>query len=166
MTSNEKPEQHALFQSSLPPSVHEEMFRLASMLGENTPHEEVPTAILADPKVITAAGALLGHTAKPDICKHIHENNQAKDGDWHQDDYDGNPWPEGDWAILFYFPQDTPLEMGGTSISVNGQEIIAEGPAGTCLLARGDVTHRARANTTGRNRIMMKYLFRQIKRAR
>lgn len=162
MTSNEKPD-YFLFQSSLPSSVHEETLRLAMQLGENASHEEVPTDILTDPMVINAARALLGHTAKPDICRHIHENNQAKDGDWHQDDYDGSPWPEGNWAILFYFPQDTPFEMGGTSIFLNYREIIAKGPAGLCLLTRGDVTHRARANTTGRNRIMMKYLFKRTR---
>lgn len=151
--------QHAIFQSSLPVEVHEQTLdRLRD--AESWPHERVPANILSDPVVLEAVKALLGPNAGPDVCRHVHENPLPEDGPWHQDDYDGDPWPEGDWAILFYFPQDTPPEMGGTGILIDGQEVIGAGPAGTCLLARGDVLHRARANTTGRQRFMLKYLFR------
>jgi hypothetical protein len=54
--------------------------------------------------------------------------------------------------------------MGGTAIRLDsGEEIVAVGPAGTCLLAPADVLHRARANTTGKQRFMVKYLFRAPK---
>lgn len=162
------PDIHFLFQSSLPLSVHEQTLHyliFSSSDRESWAHEIVPTAILNDPVVLKAVKALLGPNAEADVCRHVHENASPEDGPWHQDDYDGNPWPEGDWAILFYFPQDTAVEMGGTGILVDGQEIIGAGPAGTCLLARGDVMHRARANTTGRQRYMLKYLFRAMKEA-
>lgn len=160
--------QHALFRSSLPVKVHEETLYVLqnSLRAESWPHHLVPTAILKDSMVLEAVKALLGPNAEPDVCRHVHENAHPEDGPWHQDDYDGDPWPEGvDWAILFYFPQDTLPEMGGTGILVDGQEVIGAGPAGTCLLARGDVMHRARANTTGRQRYMLKYLFRARKKA-
>lgn len=160
--------QYVLFQSSLPVDDHDETLdRLrAGASPESWPHEIVPAAILNDPVVLKAVKALLGPNATPDVCRHVHENAHPEDGPWHQDDYDGDPWPEdADWAILFYFPQDTLPEMGGTGILVDGQEVIGAGPAGTCLLARGDVLHRARANTTGRQRFMLKYLFRAKKEA-
>lgn len=132
-------------------------------LGDATPHHLVPALILKDPLVHSAVAGLLGENAVPDVCRHVHVNAHPKDGPWHRDDYDGEPWPEGvDFAILFYFPQATPPEMGGTSVWIIGQEIIGAGPAGTLLLARGNVLHRARANTTGRTRYMLKYLFRAL----
>lgn len=154
---------YALFQSSLPLFHHERTlaFLHTFQLGDDTPHDLVPVPILADPVVIKAVADLLGPTARPDICRHVHVNSHPEDGPWHRDDYDGGPWPAGiDFATLFYFPQDTPIEMGGTAALIDGNEVIAAGPAGTCLLARGDVVHRARANTTGRERYMLKFLFR------
>lgn len=159
--------QHFLFQSSLPVGVHEQTLYILqnAWRSESWPHHLVPTAILNDPVVLEAVKVLLGPNAEADVCRHVHENDSPEDGPWHQDDYDGDPWPEGDWAILFYFPQNTPAEMGGTGILADGQEVKGAGPAGTCLLARGDVMHRARANTTGRQRYMLKYLFRARKKA-
>lgn len=152
---------YALFQSSLPDWVHSETVDMLVHYGsDGTPHEAVPKAIVYDREVRKAVDALLGPDWKLDACRHIHTNSHPEDGEWHQDNYDEGPWPEGNWAMLFYFPQETPLEMGGTSILVDGQEVIGAGPAGTCLLARGDVVHRARANTTGKQRYMLKYLFR------
>lgn len=151
----------SLFCSSLSTEQHDETLRQIEQLTEDTPHYLVPAGILNDPAVIKAVQAMLGLTATPDVCRHVHLNSLPEDGDWHQDDYDGKPWPDAyNWAILFYFPQPMPYEMGGTAVLDGEQEIAAVGPAGTCLLARGDAMHRARANTTGRTRYMLKYLFR------
>lgn len=155
---------YILFQSSLPAAFHHYTPEELSWLRDDMPHHEVPTVILSDPAVGRAVKTMLGPNAEIDECRHVHINTEAEDGDWHRDDYDGDVWPLGyDFAILFYFPQDLPLEMGGTAILAEGHEIIATGPAGMCLLARSDVVHRARANTTGKTRYMMKYLFRAEK---
>ena len=155
---------YALFQSSLHMDFHRAVIDTleSKHLREDTPHEQVPTLILHDDAVWREVHALLGPNATPDPCRHIHTNSHPEDGPWHQDNYDEGPWPVGvEFAIMFYFPQDTPPEMGGTAVMIDGQEIIGAGPAGTCLLARGgDVVHRARANTTGQQRYMLKYLFR------
>lgn len=157
------PRAYALFQSSFTGQHELTVMKLRRyQLGDDTPHNLVPAPILRDPVVLSAVEAMLGPGAGPDVCRHVHVQPPSASGsDWHQDDYDGKPWPDAhEWAILFYFPQATPPEMGGTGILVDGQEVIAAGPAGTCLLARGDVVHRARANTTGQTRYMLKYLFR------
>jgi hypothetical protein len=150
------------FQSSLSPTFHQSVIR--TLQGERvhdmTSHEAVPSLILGDPAVLSAVAQMLGDSAEPDPCRHVHLNPSPEHGAWHVDDYCGSPWPVGEFAILCYFPQDTPLEMGPTAIRIDGCEIRASGPAGTCLLMRHTVEHRATANTSGRQRYMLKYLFR------
>ena len=155
--------EYALFQSSLAPEIHQAVLNQLESedMGQHTPHHEVPTTILRDPLVQRRVFDMLGPNAVPDKCRHIHLNNHPEDGPWHRDNYDEGEWPDGEWAVMFYFPQDTPPEMGPTAFLVNGQEILAAGPAGTCLLVRGaDAEHKATANTTGKQRYGLKYLFR------
>jgi hypothetical protein len=157
---------YALFQSSYGPTLHQAVLNrlLRDDMGQHTPHEDVPGIILHDPIVRRMAADILGPKATPDVCRHVHLNNHPEDGPWHRDNYDEGEWPDGPevWAVMFYFPQDTPLEMGPTAIRTeSGIEIDGVGPAGTCLIARGgDAIHRARANYTGQQRYMLKYLFR------
>jgi hypothetical protein len=156
---------YAMFRSTFGPTFHQAVLNKLRRhdMGQHTPHVDVPSAILTDKIVWDTVTQMLGKDASPDACRHVHLNNHPEDGPWHRDNYDEDEWPGGpaDWAVMFYFPQDTPLEMGPTSIRVNGQEITGAGPAGTCLLVRGgDAEHRARANTTGQQRYMLKYLFR------
>jgi hypothetical protein len=155
---------YTLFRSTLPLSFHARMVaRLrAQRLGDGAPHEAVPDDLLReDPAVRQAVQGLLGTAAVPDACRHVHVNSRAEPGPWHVDDYCGEPWPEdARFAILCYFPQDTPAEMGPTAIRVDGREVLGAGPAGTYLLMRQDIEHRSTANTSGRERFMLKYLFR------
>lgn len=148
------------FASSLPRASHEEILAELQKLGEDTPHELVPTWPLCDPAVRQAVTGMLGPGAVADGCRHVHANSSVEAGPWHVDDYCGQPWPPGRWAILCYFPQDTPVELGPTAARVDGRVVLAGGPAGSCLLMAQDVEHRATANTTGRARFMLKYLFR------
>jgi len=152
-----------LFHSSLPPVSHASMRHYLRLrkLGDNATHEQVPILVLTDPEVWRHVRGMLGPDVEPDPCRHVHTNPSPILGDWHVDDYCGQPWPEGwQFAILCYFPQDTPVELGPTVARINGQEVIADGPAGTCLLMRHDVEHRSTGNTTGGERFMLKYLFR------
>lgn len=149
-----------IFHMLAPPSFHAKIFTRAVLLGENAPHEAVPREPLEDPAVRVAVRNMLGPFACPDGCAHIHANLSTEPGPWHVDDYCGSEWPAGKrFAILCYFPQDTTVEMGPTAIRSGGIEITGAGPAGTCLLMRQDVEHRAEANTSGMARIMLKYLF-------
>lgn len=158
---------YVLFASSLPASVHASTLEhlIAEQMGQHTPHEHVPISIVFDPAVSGAVSELLGEHWRADVCRHVHLNNHPEDGPWHRDNYDEGPWPKGvTFAVLYYFPQDTPLRMGPTAILVDGQEIIGVGPAGTCLLVRGGRhMHRARANVSGQQRYMLKYLFRSAR---
>jgi hypothetical protein len=151
-----------VLQSSLPPAYHKWVVDTLDREGldEDASHEAVPATIMFDPVIMEAVTDMLGPDAKPTDCRHIHLNHASEDGDWHLDVYDEEPFPEGEqFAYMFYFPQDTTVDMGPTAALVDGQEILGGGTAGACLLVRHTTMHRATANTSGKRRYMLKYLF-------
>src|SRR5690606_36812965 len=108
--------------------------------------------------------------------QHGHFNATPKPGGWHKDSYWGykrqrnhHPW----WAMVMYFPQDTPVELGPTGLVPGTQnyetrvfpdenpvnEALAAGKAGTFLLIHYDIWHRATANPLGYPRYMLKFEF-------
>ncbi|MBS4179393.1 HEAT repeat domain-containing protein [Lederbergia citrea] len=108
--------------------------------------------------------------------RHGHFNATPKPGGWHKDSYWGysrmrnhHPW----WAMIMYFPQDTPVELGPTGVMPGTQnyetrifkednlkeEALASGEAGTFILIHYDIWHRATANTLGEPRYMLKFEF-------
>lgn len=147
-------------QARIPPA---ENARLCATLYEGMSHEQLaPVAemILRDPVV---SAALDGW--EMDGCCHVHENDRASPGDWHCDDYCGQPWPESPRRmILCYFPQDTTPDMGPTELLIDGQVVSAAGPAGTFVLMGHDMLHRAGANVSGRRRLMVKVLVQELRR--
>jgi hypothetical protein len=154
---------YRVVQSALPPSFHRGVvsYLRAHQLGDDAPHEAIPNFLRKDKVTGRAVSDLLGPNAEPDPCRHVHTNQSPYPGEWHRDDYCGQPWPAGyQFAILCYFPQATPAELGPTAIRVDGQEIVGAGPAGTCLVMRHDVEHRSTGNLLGGERFMLKYLFR------
>ena len=152
------------FRSSLPVSHHAAVDAKIAALGEAG--HELPYFLDGDGAVEDAVRAMLGNNAELDECRHIHLNprpgGKRLATDWHCDDYDGGPWPASyRWAMLFYFPQVVPLEMGPIAVRASdGREVVTIGPAGTCLLIRQDTVHRATTNRTDRVRRAIKYLFR------
>jgi hypothetical protein len=152
---------HLKFRSSLTARGHAAIRSATEHLSDDTPHEAVNDDILWDPAIWRAVHAVIGPNALADACRHVHTNTADQHGDWHIDDYCGKPWPaDSQFAILCYFPQDTPPQLGPTQIRLDGREILGGGPAGSCLLMREHVEHRSTANISGQPRIMLKYLFR------
>ena len=90
-----------------------------------------------------------------DPCQHLHLNDSPEPGGWHTDDYCGQPWP-GPAAIVCYFPQATPPEMGPTVARVDDTELRPPPLPGGFLVMRHDVAHRSTPNVTGRPRFMVK----------
>ncbi|MDE2717194.1 MAG: HEAT repeat domain-containing protein, partial [Chloroflexota bacterium] len=78
------------------------------------------------------------------------------------------------WLVTFYYPQDTPLEMGPTGVVPGTQytnvipedsydrEIGAAGDAGRVVIANYDIVHRGMPNHTDRKRYMVKFLFNRM----
>jgi hypothetical protein len=130
-----------------------------------------------DHPVITGGlKSVLGENYLLHAHRHGHFNAAPKAGGWHKDSYWGyqrmrnhHPW----WAMIMYFPQDTPIELGPTGIMPGTQnfesrifeedetkeEVLACGKAGTFALIHYDIWHRATANRIGQSRYMLKFEF-------
>jgi hypothetical protein len=130
-----------------------------------------------DSPVITGAlTSVLGPNYMLHAHRHGHYNAQPVAGGWHKDSYWGysrmrnhHPW----WAMIMYFPQNTPLELGPTSVLPGTQnyesrtfvsddpagEAYANGEAGTFALIHYDIWHRSTPNVLGSARYMLKFEF-------
>lgn len=130
-----------------------------------------------DHPIITGAlTSVLGPHYMMHAHRHGHYNAAPKPGGWHKDSYWGykrmrnhHPW----WAMIMYFPQDTPVELGPTGLFPGTQnyearaflnddmaeEVLASGKAGTFALIHYDIWHRATANIAGKERFMLKFEF-------
>ncbi|MDM5200952.1 HEAT repeat domain-containing protein [Fictibacillus enclensis] len=134
-----------------------------------------------DHPIITGAlTSVLGSDYMLHAHRHGHYNASPEAGGWHKDSYWGyqrmrnhHPW----WAMIMYFPQDTPVELGPTGIMPGTQnyetrifqdddieeEALASGKAGTFALIHYDIWHRATANMLGEPRFMLKFEFMRTK---
>ncbi|MEK8129120.1 HEAT repeat domain-containing protein [Paenibacillus filicis] len=130
-----------------------------------------------DHPVITGAlTSVLGPDYMLHAHRHGHFNANPAAGGWHKDSYWGydrmrnhHPW----WAMIMYFPQDTPPELGPTGIMPGTQnyetrifakddasgEALASGGAGTFALIHYDIWHRSTPNILGHPRYMLKFEF-------
>ena len=75
------------------------------------------------------------------------------------------------WAMAFYYPQDTPVEMGPTAVWPRSQYYNSQPPlenrdeqalvgnAGTVAIVNFDIFHRQMCNHSEKTRYMMKFLF-------
>ncbi|NHN33601.1 HEAT repeat domain-containing protein [Paenibacillus agricola] len=128
------------------------------------------------PIVTGALTSVLGPDYLMHTHRHGHFNASPKAGGWHKDSYWGHkkmrnhhPW----WAMVMYFPQDTPIELGPTGVMPGTQnyesrtfteedpqgEATASGKAGTFALIHYDIWHRSTPNTLGKPRYMLKFEF-------
>jgi HEAT repeat protein len=127
------------------------------------------------PVIQGALTSVLGPGYMMHAHRHGHYNNSPKPGGWHKDSYWGyarmrnhRPW----WAMIMYFPQDTPVELGPTGVMPGTQlfesrtfvdessdEATAAGGAGTFALIHYDIWHRSTANLLGKERFMLKFEF-------
>ena len=127
--------------------------------------------IFDDPNVCGALTSLLGSDYYMQPHRHPHYNPPGSKGQGlHQDG--GKRWSHHTRRLLvFYYPQDTPVELGPTGVvpmshyfsTREGSEISAERPivgkAGTVAFANYDLWHRAMPNSSEKRRYMMKFLY-------
>lgn len=128
------------------------------------------------PVIDGALTSVLGPNYMMHSHRHGHYNAVNTPGDWHKDSYWGyqrmrnhHPW----WAMIMYFPQDTPIELGPTGVFPGTQnyetrtftkdevedEVLASGEAGTFALIHYDIWHRSTPNLLGQPRYMLKFEF-------
>ena len=127
--------------------------------------------IFEDPNVRGALTSLLGADYYMQPHRHPHYNPPGSKGqELHQDG--GKRWSHHTRRLLvFYYPQDTPVELGPTGVvpmshyysTRDGAEISPEQPivgkAGTVAFANYDLWHRAMPNSSEKRRYMMKFLY-------
>ncbi|MBA2938390.1 HEAT repeat domain-containing protein [Paenibacillus sp. CGMCC 1.16610] len=128
------------------------------------------------PVVTGALTSVLGPNYMMHAHRHGHFNALPTAGGWHKDSYWGydrvrNHHPN--WAMIMYFPQDTPVDLGPTGIMPGTQnhqkrafeanehpaEVLASGEAGTFALIHYDIWHRSTPNILGKPRYMLKFEF-------
>ena len=169
--------------TDLPRSLHETIYRKTQEytakegnLGNNIlPRVPELQAVFEDPAVRGAFTSILGENYAMHSHRHPHRNNPRSDGQgFHKDSYWGyqkvrHHRPR--WAMAFYYPQDSPLEIGpsavlpgtqyyDTRITKNNEgELALSGEAGTLTVIHFDLWHRGMANLTDKTRYMMKFQF-------
>ncbi len=132
--------------------------------------------VFEHPVITGALTSVLGPDYMLHAHRHGHYNAVSTPGGWHKDSYWGyqrmrnhHPW----WAMIMYFPQDTPVELGPTGIMPgtqnyetrifsednNREESLASGEAGTFALIHYDIWHRSTPNVLGKPRYMLKFEF-------
>lgn len=169
--------------TELPRSVHETIYRKTQEVTEkegnpgNNILPRVPElqAVFDDPTVRGAFTSILGQNYVMHSHRHPHRNAPHSNGQgFHMDSYWGHEKVRHHrprWAMAFYYPQDTPKEIGPSSVlsgtqyyrhritDNNNGEIVLNGEAGTVTLIHFDLWHRAMANQTDKTRYMMKFQF-------
>ena len=174
---------HLTVQTDLPRSFHETIYRKTQEytekegnLGNNIlPRVPELQAVFEDPAVRGAFTSILGENYAMHSHRHPHRNNPHSDGQgFHKDSYWGyqkvrHHCPR--WAMAFYYPQDSPVEIGPSAVlpgtqyystritKNNDGELALSGAAGTITIIHFDLWHRAMANLTDKTRYMMKFQF-------
>ena len=169
--------------TDLPRSFHETIYRKTQELtakegnlGNNIlPRVPELQAVFEEPAVRGAFTSILGENYAMHSHRHPHQNRPHSDGQgFHKDSYWGyhkvrHHCPR--WAMAFYYPQDSPLEIGPSAVLPGTQyydtritkdnegELALSGEAGTLTIIHFDLWHRAMANLTDKTRYMMKFQF-------
>ena len=125
--------------------------------------------VLLNVELVGVMRSLLGrNVGLPVIASHHGVECPQPAQSWHQD-ADRIFGPELNFLEVFYFPQDTPLELGPTElvpqthirqIADRDQEeggVFAEGPAGTLGIHHQSILHRRGKSTADGLRHMLKY---------
>ena len=170
---------YVLVRPGLDASLHESVFAETEAVFEkegNPGNNLVPRIpavqqVLDSPEVRGGLTSILGEGYYTQPHRHCHYNPPGSQGQHlHQDG--SSRWSHHTRRILlFYYPQDTPEELGPTAV-VPGSHFYATkegvdsfpelplcGRAGTVAIVHYDLFHRATPNRTDRNRYMMKFLF-------
>jgi HEAT repeat protein len=169
-----------------PPEFHDRVCqRLEGVLAGGNPRNNllprVPELqqVIDHPAVHGALQSILGPDYYLHLHRHVHDNPPGSKGQsLHKDSLYNSRYAVDEkrrhhrtrWLMLFYYPQDTPLELGPTAIMPRSQylnldrpegvqELPLCGKAGTVTLVHYDLLHRGMPNTSDQMRYMTKSLF-------
>ena len=144
------------------------------------PHIPEIQDIFDHPVVDGAMASILGDDYYLHLHRHIHGNAPGSPGqNMHKDSLQNSRFAVDDnrrhhhtrWAMAFYYPQDTPVEIGPTGVIPRSQYLNTREPfedadvmpvageAGTVCIVHYDLLHGATPNTSEGKRHMVKFLF-------
>lgn len=124
--------------------------------------------VLLNPQLTGLMRSLLGpNVGMPILASHHATQCPQEAQGWHHD-ADHVFGPELEFVEVFYFPQDTPDELGPTEIApgthigkhnrdIDESGVLASGPAGTLGIHHQSIMHRRGASTASGMRHMLKY---------
>ncbi|RKU07172.1 phytanoyl-CoA dioxygenase [Candidatus Poribacteria bacterium] len=169
---------YVIVNTDLPASFHDFIYEQTEIVFEkegnpgNNLLPRIPEiqGVFDDKRIIGGLTSVLGEDYYMQPHRHAHFNQPKSEGQqMHQDS--GKEWSHHTRRLLvFYYPQDTPLELGPTAIlpgshyynTPDGAAVSNEfpicGKAGTVAIVNYDLWHRAMPNRTDKNRYMMKFL--------
>ena len=170
---------YVIVNTNLPASFHDFIYEQTEIVfdkegnpGNNLlPRIPEIQGVFDDKRVIGGLTSVLGEDYYMQPHRHAHFNQPKSEGQqMHQDS--GKEWSHHTRRLLvFYYPQDTPVELGPTAIApgshyyntpdgaTGSDELPVCGKAGTVAIVNYDLWHRAMPNRTDKNRYMMKFLF-------
>ena len=176
-----------IIKPDLPKSIHDTIYQkldeVVDMDGNpgNNLLPRVPEIqdVFNHPTVRGAFTSVIGPNYMMHPHRHPHTNRSGSSGGgWHKDSYWGygkvrnhRTW----WAMVFYYPQDTPVEIGPTAVMPGSPYYLsrqqdssetkfsAVGEAGTMAIIHYDLWHQATANQTDLTRYMLKFEFIRMK---
>ena len=170
------------FKTDLPPDFHtqvrqrlDEVFAKEGNPGNNLlPRVPAIQRVFDDPQIHGALQSILGPNYYLHPHRHCHFNTPGSEGqNMHKDSW-SKRHHRTRWGMAFYYPQDTPVELGPTGVIPGSHyhnvdpaedlpgEVPLTGEAGTVVLVHYDLWHRAMPNSTERPRYMVKFLFTRL----
>ena len=172
--------------ADMPAGFHEAAYRRTDEVlagGENPGNNILPLvpdlqAVLDHPKVSGTLTSILGPDFHLHAHRYCHRRPPQSDGqNLHKDNW-SRRHHRSRWAMAFYYPQDTTIEMGPTGVvpgsqyynnapdSEVGDEVALCGKAGTVTVVHYDLWHRGTANSSESQRFMHKFLFTRMEEPR
>ncbi len=168
------------FETDMPAGFHETVFERTEKAMEtagNPGNNILPVVpelqqVLDHPRVTGTLGSILGAGYDLDAHRYCHRRpvHAEAQSPLHKDSW-SQRHHRTRWCMAFYYPQDTTLELGPTTVvpgsqyynrepdSEVGEEIPLCGSAGTVTIVHYDMWHRRSEKTGHGQRFMFKFLF-------
>ena len=168
------------FEADMPAGFHETVFERtekAMETGGNPGNNILPVVpelqqVLDHPRVTGTLGSILGAGYDLDAHRYCHRRPLHAEAQSHLHKDGWSPrHHRSRWCMAFYYPQDTTLELGPTTVvpgsqyynrepdSEAGEELPLCGAGGTVTIVHYDLWHRRSEKTGCGQRFMFKFLF-------